>query len=168
MNNIRWIAQRNKYSCGPIAILNVMKWAGLQVNYKKDYKFLSQKCRCTKDGTHQYSFQKCLDNIKNTSVLQKNLPTIASIEESIESKSIVVMKSSYLLRPKKVEGHFFIISEMTDDQFFCVNVYGRHEWYNKYIFAQHYLQYHKAYCEVCGTSNLCGVSPYAWFIKKKM
>ena len=165
-NIIRWIAQKNLYSCGPIAILNTLKWLGFPISYKQHYCFWKKKCLCTKEGTHQHYFQKCLDNIKNATITSKNLPTISYIEQSIQNNQLVVMKSSYMLEKRKVEGHFFIISDMTDEQFFCVNVEGKHIWYDKNLFAQYYLQYHRMYCEFCGTSNFCGVSPYAWTVKK--
>ena len=79
------------------------------------------------------------------------------------------MKSTFMFDFKKIEGHFFIISEMTEESLFCINdIYGQHTWYDKEVFAQYYLQYHKGYCEACGTSKLCGISPYAWFVKKVM
>lgn len=161
----RWIAQRNLYSCGPIAILNTLKWIGYPVSYKNGYEHWMKKCRCTNDGTHQHRFQNCLNERKNATITSKQLPTINAIEEAISHDAVVIMKSSYLLE-KKIEGHFFIISEMTDNMFFCVNVEGRHMWLHKTLFAQYYLQYHKMFCEECGTSNLCGISPYAWFVKK--
>jgi hypothetical protein len=165
--NIRWIAQKNLYSCGPVAILNTLKWIGFPISYKQNYKFWKKKCRCTEGGTHQHYFQICLNNIKNATIISKNLPTIESIEHALASEQIIIMKSSYVLDKRKIEGHFFIISNMTDEQFFCVNVEGKHMWYNKKLFAQYYLQYHRAYCDFCGTSNFCGVSPYAWFVKKQ-
>ena len=51
--SVRWIAQKNKFSCGPIAILNILKWVGFPVSYKKDYNFWKKKCKCNCFGTHQ-------------------------------------------------------------------------------------------------------------------
>lgn len=165
--NVRWIAQKNNFSCGPVAILNILKWAGFPVSYNKDYKFWKTKCKCTEYGTHQPLFQKCLINLKNILSTPKNLPTISSIEDAIKNNQLVVMKSTFMIDSKRDLGHFFVISEMTEHSFFCVNdVEGKHNWYDKEIFAQYYLQYHRSYCDTCCTSSLCGVSPYAWFLKK--
>lgn len=165
-DKIRWIAQKNLYSCGPVAILNTLKWLGARVSYKKNYGLWKKKCRCNHEGTHQHYFQGCLDTIKNALVTPKNLPTMACIEDSLDRGRLVIMKSSYMMDTRNVEGHFFIVSEMTDDRFFLVNVAGRHTWITKLEFAQRYLQYHRMFCEFCNTSNFCGVSPYAWFIKR--
>ena len=168
MATTRWIAQKNKSSCGPIAILNILKWLEIEINYSKDYCKYKRKCKCTKDGTHQPYFEKSLNSIAGIDVKCKNLPTIKEIEDALNSNHIIIMKSTFMVDFKKIEGHFFIISEMTEESLFCINdIYGQHTWYNKDIFAQYYLQYHKGYCEACGTSKLCGISPYAWFVKKR-
>jgi hypothetical protein len=163
----RWIAQKNKSSCGPVAILNVLKWVDVEINYTRDYQKYKRKCKCTKEGTHQPYFEKSLNSIGSIEVKSKNLPTIREIEDSLSSEQLIVMKSEYYFN-LKTEGHFFIVSEMKEDRFFLVNdTNGLHKWYGKEEFAQQYLQYHKGYCESCGTSKQCGVSPYAWFIKRK-
>ena len=165
--SIRWIAQKNEFSCGPIAILNILKWIGFQVNYKKDYNFWKKKCKCDYSGTHQSNFQYCLNNLKNITNIPKHRPTISSIEDALNTSQIVIMKSTFMVDSKKDLGHFFIISEMTDDKFFCINDFkSSHKWYDKKVFAQYFLQYHRSYCDTCCTSSLCGVSPYAWFVKK--
>jgi hypothetical protein len=166
-HKIRWIAQKNLFSCGPVAILNTLKWLEFPISYHQNYEFWKRKCRCNKEGTHQHYFQKCLDNIKNANIIAKSLPTIENIEQALISDQLVIMKSSYILEKRKIEGHFFIISEMNHEEIFCVNVEGKHMWLNKTLFAQYYLQYHKMYCDFCCTSNLCGISPYAWFVRKQ-
>jgi len=175
MAKIRWISQKNNFSCGPIAILNLLKWIGLSISYKRNYEKLFKSCKCTWKGTHQHVFQKCLDKINGVVICPKNLPTIESIEAAIQLGQIVIMKSSYVME-KTVEGHFFIISEMTEDKFFCINIgdqsslplpKGKHMWVHKVLFAQYYLQYHRKFCSTCETSSLCGISPYAWFVKKQ-
>lgn len=165
--NVRWIAQKNTFSCGPVAILNVLKWAGFPISYKKDYNFWKKKCKCSNYGTHQPKFQDCLQNLKNISAIPKNLPTISFIEDILQSNQIVIMKSTSRITSQRDLGHFFLIVEMTEDSFFIVNdIEGKHQWYDKEIFAAYYLQYHREYCDTCCTSSLCGVSPYAWCIKK--
>ena len=48
MATTRWIAQKNKFSCGPVAVLNVLKWLEIEINYNKDYCKYKRKCKCTK------------------------------------------------------------------------------------------------------------------------
>ena len=43
---IRYIKQRDKYSCGPVAIMNVLKWAGAEFSYQGKIKLFQQLCFC--------------------------------------------------------------------------------------------------------------------------
>jgi hypothetical protein len=96
MATTRWIAQKNKSSCGPIAILNILKWLEIEINYSKDYCKYKRKCKCTKDGTHQPHFEKSLNSIAGIDVKCKNLPTIKEIEDALNSNHIIIMKSTFM------------------------------------------------------------------------
>lgn len=48
---IRYVRQRNQYSCGPVAVLNAMKWAGMPVTAKDHLKWVSEECKADRTGT---------------------------------------------------------------------------------------------------------------------
>ena len=49
----RYCKQRDNYSCGPVALLNLMKWAAqYPVTYKKSISVLQKACGTDQDGTH--------------------------------------------------------------------------------------------------------------------
>lgn len=41
----RYVKQRDRYSCGPVAIINALKWAGYPASYDS-IKYLRRLCKC--------------------------------------------------------------------------------------------------------------------------
>ena len=62
---LRYIKQQNSYSCGPVAILNSLKWGEAPVTYNYHYSQLVDDCK-TKEtddreyGTSSYDFDRTL------------------------------------------------------------------------------------------------------------
>lgn len=44
--------QKNDFSCGPIALLNALKWRGEKRTYRNDYQSLVKLCNTDKFGTY--------------------------------------------------------------------------------------------------------------------
>lgn len=42
---IRYTRQRTMSDCGPVAVLNILKWAGFKVTYKKNIAKLKKACK---------------------------------------------------------------------------------------------------------------------------
>jgi hypothetical protein len=56
--------QRDGYSCGPVAIINALKWAGVETT-KEERKRISNKIKCKQNfGTFKEDFQKYFKQIK--------------------------------------------------------------------------------------------------------
>lgn len=62
---VEYIKQRNKYSCGPVAIMNTLIYLGKDIDYERDYKKYMRLCRCDKEGSDK-------DGV--TRALRKKLP----------------------------------------------------------------------------------------------
>lgn len=48
---MRYLNQTNRHSCGPVAVINALKWAGIKATWEKDGKRITKLCNTTKDGT---------------------------------------------------------------------------------------------------------------------
>lgn len=59
LKKIRWCRQRDRHSCGPVAALNALKWAGVPATYKNMYRKLYKLCWTDEKGT----FAQELDNV---------------------------------------------------------------------------------------------------------
>lgn len=172
----RWIRQRNFYSCGPVALLNLSKWLGEKVTYANDYLYWFDKCSCSVYGSSPTNFVQALYSIENIKITPRSIPTMCIIDESLKKNRAIVMKSASLgvgefWGENRIVGHYYLITERSKDSFFCVN-YDEHEhipsapfkaqhgWIKKSFFKQHFLKYHTNFCDDCG------VAPYAWIIRK--
>lgn len=58
--SMKFLKQRNGYSCGPLAIMNSLIWAGQKITYRAFYDKVFKKCKTDKDGTHSDDFEKAL------------------------------------------------------------------------------------------------------------
>lgn len=58
---VRYARQYNDYTCGPIAIINAIKWSGHKGTLKNDLKRITQECRCDRNnGTSHGNFDHVL------------------------------------------------------------------------------------------------------------
>lgn len=56
---MRFLKQRNSYSCGVIALLNAERIRGKKITYSKDYKIYRDLLNCTEDsGTRWEQFNR--------------------------------------------------------------------------------------------------------------
>lgn len=156
----RWIRQKNGSSCGPVALLNLLKWLGRDVSYDKDFSYWKERCCCDRHGTPLDAFLNALHSIDGIGVQPRIRPSVEVIDSALQRGRIAVMKSAFNF-DGEVEGHFFLVTERTNKSFYCVNVYCGHRWLTKDRFEAWWLQHHPWYCDGCG------VAPYCWLISKK-
>lgn len=93
---MKFCKQKNKYSCGPIAIINIAKHLGLNLTYKKHYYLIKTLCKCDKTGTSIEDFENTL----------KILPVKINQPTNINKINIVITNK-----------HAFIITNETDNYF---------------------------------------------------
>lgn len=154
---IRWIRQRNGSSCGPVCIMNLLKWLGEPVTYRH-YSFFKKKLKCKEYGTPLADFVSVLYNIEDIKISPRTVPNIGIIDEALFQGRAVVMKSAYIENNELI-GHYFLITDRTDKSFFCVNLNNKHGWVSKPSFRNQCLQYYTNYC------HQCGIAPYCWIIR---
>jgi len=115
---MRWIEQRTNHSCGVIAILNILKWLGEDITYKKDYPIWNAKLRSSKlRGITNPEMHYALCKIKRCAVSEVPYITMGVIEETLNAGEIVCLSS---------EDHFSLITDMKNDRLFVVNNAGHH------------------------------------------
>ena len=154
-----WIKQRNNYSCGPVALMNLNIWLGNPISYACDYVDWFARCKCDRQGSPLAPFVESLYGIEGIKVRRRNVPTIEIIDNALVKNKVVVMKSAISYKGETM-GHYFLVTERKENSFFCVNYSDKHGWLKKTFFENYYLNYHAKYCEDCG------VAPYAWIVSK--
>lgn len=110
----RYVQQRDNFRCGPVAILNALKWSGCRVTSK----LIPSLCKAVSciDGTYQSNLGREL--VKrgkgNFFTREDKQPTLKNIEKNLRNGGAVLL--SYWYRKKKppskcgeLEGHNTLI-----------------------------------------------------------
>jgi len=104
---MRYIKQKDTYSCGPVALINALKWAGFKYTYK-DLKRFQRLCKCTyPNGCSWNDFTSAIRSMsKLMTTTRKNWPGILDINNHLREGGIIVL--SYRLDPLD-NSHYLLI-----------------------------------------------------------
>lgn len=108
-NKIRYVGQKDGCNCGPISILNILKWCGYNAT-KKYLKDLKKYCKTTRAGTKSknISFTLCrYKKIKSKFVNKINLRILDIYLDS--GHAALILQSKWT--KDEPERHYFIIIE---------------------------------------------------------
>jgi hypothetical protein len=98
---MQYIRQRNNFTCGPIMLMNIDKWAGKRVIRKHLPEYI-KKCNCRREcGTEVKDLNRCLGKRSRRVTYQqfkKHLKT---------GGSVAIMGWSYDM---PTEGHVFLVT----------------------------------------------------------
>jgi hypothetical protein len=67
VRRVRFVNQRDDFSCGTIALLNALKWLGKDVTYRKDFNRIKCLCKTTTKGTFISDIYSALRALQITS-----------------------------------------------------------------------------------------------------
>lgn len=135
MARVRFVRQPTLISCGPTAIINAAKWAGLSCTLKNDFGSISLMCDTKADnGTHCDNFDKVLRlKLRTAAKIRKRLrPSFASIVSYVRrhDRAVVLLywrranESVRKYDDYTVEGHYIlVIPSGSNDSVICVNDY---------------------------------------------
>ena len=125
---IRYIKQKDNTSCGPVALMNVLKWLGHKVSY--DWIHIARHICKWEDrhsdsggGTSDLDLEKALKyfDIKKKRKIQ---PCLNDIDKHIDSGGIVLLSyfNPYSMPEfKKNSGHFALCIGRTSRTYMMVN-----------------------------------------------
>jgi hypothetical protein len=116
---IRWLGQRDEFRCGPIALVNIMKWAGIiefeghKVNEKLAKGYLSVRCWIDKNGTFPYRFEPILNTLSGIKVEKHLRSSRINIKKHIQSGGIVLLDSYWWDKKKRKHiGHYSLFVDV--------------------------------------------------------
>lgn len=124
---IRYIRQRDRDSCGPVAVLNILKWLGCQISYKEyisTVKYLCLHESGVDGGTYTEGMRnalKCL-NIKH---VRKKFKSLNQIDNHLDKGGVVLFDYQVSCRLKsgviKEEWHYSLCIGKTKKSYIIVN-----------------------------------------------
>lgn len=118
----RYCRQRDKFRCGPIALLNTMKWVGLpNVTYQDVFR-ISKMCGCTPPwGTEPSKLTTAARQLFGTEcVIRSGRVTYRQLKEHLSGGGVAIL--CYFDKQIK-HGHSIFIYRVSDYFFWTVNLY---------------------------------------------
>jgi hypothetical protein len=152
----RYLKQKDNHSCGPIALMNVARWAGSKIKYK-DLPAVQDLCDCdpkSKRGTTAVNLHYILNTIPNIKSNYSYIPyiNIKSVNNWIDDKNIILLRYDICYK-HNWHGHFTVITGRNSSAYLlqndCPSTMGRDR-----------LRYHL-------TPNHNMRRTEAWFISRK-
>lgn len=127
---IRYLHQRDHYSCGPVAIINAIKWAGGRATRSKHLTGLQEMCDCGADrGTSWFNFDRVLRQVMRgrVDVVRKFNPAFKQVSDHAKRDDGCVVVYCWPFRDISgsvdcgVDCHFSLVVDSTRDSFIAVN-----------------------------------------------
>lgn len=150
VRKVRWLRQRDAYSCVPVALMNIAKAFGEGVTYQDLPKY-KKLCHTNSEGSDVYTSRKLL--FRDFHVKKQILhPTMSQLRKYLAENYMILLRSCTLY-----SAHLFILAAATESSFYCVNIYRGHGWVPNQNFKDWYLK--KTTSKL---KSLC--TPYAYVI----
>jgi hypothetical protein len=114
----RYTKQRSPYECGPTALLNSLRWAGIKTGYKDSREALWQACLCyPRRGTYSGRFDSAIKELSRGLFTVRRLcrPTLQAIERHLLSGGTVVLNYRQSSNRKRVCRHFTFLAGISPD-----------------------------------------------------
>ena len=133
---MRFIRQPTSISCGPTAVLNVLKWAGIEANLSH-FPLLEFSCQTVdfsdpnnfeKNGTTDHDFDRVLRYVTKAflKVRRNKRPSFKKIIEHLYTGESIVL--SYRWEEDGQFGdHFCFLAGMKNGLIVCVNDHNAHD-----------------------------------------
>lgn len=118
---MRYAANTTRSDCGPIAIINILKWAGFQVTTKRHLPYLNEMCRPEGLGTSIRNLHKTLSHLKRRRFWFRYRPQakIGAIDATLKKGGAVLLY--YMSDP--TQYHFTLIIQGDGDRYTVVNAF---------------------------------------------
>lgn len=121
----RFTKQRDRYSCGPVAILNALRWSGMDAPYKELIDIFQKVCNCEPGrGTNHSDFDRALRFFGTDlfRVRRVQRPCLGKIEQHLRDDGCVILNYRWT-RGGKGYRHFSLVNGVSPSgaTFFLVN-----------------------------------------------
>lgn len=123
----RYLRQYNNFSCGPIAILNALKWAGRRVTYAYHYEQLAVDCGLKADEDDYGTDNRDLDRVLRMhgkdyyTVRKPKTPTFEEFEQHLKNGGSAIL--CYLHYDEEgPEGHYAFFPEYLEESDIFVGI----------------------------------------------
>jgi len=114
---MRYLRQRDQFTCGPVAIMNAIRWAGGEARYEDKFDDYVERCRCVPPwGTKHGAFDRVLREEGGGlyEVRRVYRPTIPQMTQHLLNGGAVILNYRSGEKHKdrrKEKRHFYLLIE---------------------------------------------------------
>lgn len=125
----KYTKQRDRYNCGPVAILNALRWAGENASYASRIAYLERLCKSQAPdiGCNHTNFDRALRKAGSGIFLVRRVyqPQVREMEAHLKAGGAVVFNYGWENR-KKFGRHFtLLIPGIAEAIFGMINAHTR-------------------------------------------
>lgn len=123
---IRFTKQKDHYSCGPVAIINLCKWAGFEFDAQKWLKKFKKLTNCDTEGTYPDDLYKALKKLDTKYFkLKKQYKYKVKFKDlrnhCNDTSGVVLLRFTW---PKKDSRHYIIVTKFTKQKVEVINYFS--------------------------------------------
>ena len=123
---IRYMSQpANSNICGPVAIINIMKFFGFRAT-KNNLSFVKFQCRY-ENGTDEADITSTLKTLTTLKFFIRKVPTIEQIDKHLNNNGSILMLT-VVQDKKETFGHYWIITDLDENGYTCHNLFKTNEY----------------------------------------
>lgn len=113
---MRFLKQKDRFRCGPVALVNALKWSGKKSTSKDLIKISHLLKTKPKTGTYIHNIEKVVDKFFKNSMLEA--PCLRTLDNHLAANGAILFSYAH---PEKRKGHIFLIIKNTDKTYLAVN-----------------------------------------------
>lgn len=117
---IRYCKQQDNFSCGPVAIINAMKWRGMKASMDTHLGVLKKLCGTDKNGTYPDDMGRVLKKFV-PGVEHIEAPPINLVDKYLDLGKAFIISYAYVKSGGEEEGHFAMCIGRTKNHYIMVN-----------------------------------------------
>ncbi len=113
----RFIKQKDGFRCGPVAIINALKWHGEPATYK-DIKVVSKILKCKRSGTHTDNVDRVVKKLFNVS---RDKPLLKDLNSHLDNEGAILIQFRW---PNTKTSHYTLITKRKGQCYHFINLYN--------------------------------------------
>lgn len=118
---MRYVGQHDTYSCGPIAVLNALKWSGMQVTRKSHMKRVNRLCNAGIAGVLDRDITKALSNYRRLKFRVRRYVIMRQLDAHLRRGGSAIIAYEFRLGKDDEFGHYIFVPGKRDEDFVVVN-----------------------------------------------
>lgn len=117
---MRAIRQYDSFRCGPVAVVNAMKWLGKTATYETMLRLSKKMKSITVTGTERPAMKKQMHKLGNVVLIYK--PCISRIDSELDAGKLVILNFRWV-NGKKEGLHYAVLYKRTPKFYYGWNIF---------------------------------------------